>query len=208
MAVVRIKICGITRSQDARVAVSAGAWAVGFVFYPQSPRFINLNKARAIIKSLPPFIEPVGVFVNETEEKVKRIASFCSLRTLQFHGDESPSYCRFFKTKFKVIKAFRVADQCDIKTIQRYDVSAVLMDTYQPGRYGGTGIPFSWSLMKNLGHLEMPLIISGGLTSDNVKQALTKFEPFAVDVSSGVESSPGIKDRRKIENFINAVYVT
>jgi len=205
MAVVRIKICGITRQQDSQAAVSHGAWAVGFVFYPKSPRFLTPQKARLIIRSLPPFIEPVGVFVNESPGRVLRVASACSLRTLQFHGDESPTYCRRFKKDFKVIKAFRIADKIDLRQIQRYDVSAVLMDAYKDGLYGGTGSSFPWSLFKAIRRIEQPIILSGGLRISNIKQALARLKPFAVDVSSGVEQYPGIKDYRKIKKFIDAV---
>jgi len=205
MAVVRVKICGITRPQDARAAVICGAWAVGFIFYRKSPRFITPQKAKRIIRDLPPFITPVGVFVNTSPKEVRRVASICSLRTLQFHGDETPAYCRRFLKDCKVIKAFRLTDKIDLKRIQEYDVSAILMDTYKAGIYGGTGTSFPWSLFERMKRIKQPIILSGGLKLSNVRQAINKLQPFGVDISSGVEKSPGIKDHIKLKDFIRIV---
>ena len=205
MTKVRIKICGITRREDALAAVSFGAWALGFVFYRKSPRFITPAKAAQIIRSLPPFVTPVGVFVNESREKVRRIAEICSLRTLQFHGDESPAYCRRFVKDFRIIKAFRISGREDLKRIRGYDLSAVLLDSYHPSLYGGTGQTFVWPKAGVLKPLKKPVILSGGLNPGNVKRALKTVKPFAVDVSSSVEQAPGIKDYLKVKRFINAV---
>jgi phosphoribosylanthranilate isomerase len=202
---VRIKICGITNLEDARVAVQAGADALGFIFVSQSPRFIELNDATDIIHTLPPFVATVGVFVDASVETVRMFSEICGLDTLQFHGEESPSYCQRF-TDFKVIKAFRIQDADSLQQLPQYKscTSAWLLDSYVPGKPGGTGTCFNWDLAtqaKNLGH---PVILAGGLTPDNVSPAVQTVRPFGIDVSSGVESAPGRKDPQKIAQFIQA----
>jgi phosphoribosylanthranilate isomerase len=191
----RVKICGITNLEDALMAVELGADALGFIF-ADSPRRIDKEKAREIISKLPPFITTIGVFVNERREVVEEIANECGLDALQFHGEETPDYCRQFKRK--VIKAFKIRTKEDLEGLRYYDVSAYLLDS--PVR----GIPFDWDLLTGF-HSDKPVILAGGLNPDNVSSALSKFVPYAVDVSSGVEEYPGKKDREKIEKFMEVI---
>ncbi len=200
----KVKICGITNSEDALKAASLGAWAVGFIFYKKSARSIGAYKAAKIIDRLPPFVTPVGVFVNQKEGAVKEILSFCGIRTVQFHGDESPAFCQRFN-KFKVIKAFGVKKKIDISEVKKFDVDAFLFDTYQEGAPGGTGKTFNWSWMKGAKSLGRPVILSGGLNSANVNEAIEEVRPFAVDVASGVEQSPGKKSERSMKDFFAAL---
>ncbi|MDI6751652.1 MAG: phosphoribosylanthranilate isomerase [bacterium] len=195
--VVKVKICGITCKEDAEAAVNFGADAIGFVF-ADSPRRITSDKAREIISVLPPFIATVGIFVNEDEKEVRRIASFCGISILQFHGDETPSYCSKFP---RVIKAFRIKGREDIKRIREYKAETWLLDTYQEEKPGGTGVTFDWSVACDLAK-EKRIILSGGLTPENVASAIKIVSPYAVDVSSGVEEYPGKKDHKKLEEFI------
>lgn len=194
---VRVKICGITCKEDAEAAVRFQADAMGFVF-ADSPRKVTPVVAKDIISSLPPFIASVGVFVNENEKEVRRIANFCGLSILQFHGDETPSYCNKFS---RVIKAFRIKGREDIEKIREYKVSTWLLDTYCKGKPGGTGKTFDWSIASEFAK-EGRVILSGGLTPENVARAVRVVLPYAVDVSSGVEEYPGKKDHKKIEEFI------
>jgi len=198
---VRVKICGLTNLEDALFAARAGADALGFIFYPKSPRYITPKEARLITAKLPPFITTVGVFVDEEPDKVNKIAGEAGLGALQLHGNERPAYCAHMG--LSVIKALRVRGEEDIKSMASYDVSAFLLDTYKKGQIGGTGEVFDWDLaVKALESGNKPLILSGGLTPDNVASAVKKVGPYAVDVSSGVESRPGVKDRDKILAFI------
>ncbi|HIC91719.1 MAG TPA: phosphoribosylanthranilate isomerase [Syntrophaceae bacterium] len=199
----RVKICGITNIEDAKAAISLGVDALGFIF-AESPRKIEPDKARKIILNLPPIIGIVGVFVDEKEEIVKEIASHCGLNTLQFHGSETPEYCNLFP--HKIIKAFRIKDEMSLKEIPHYQrwADAFLLDTYKKGIRGGTGRTFDWKLAiksKKFG----PIILSGGLRPDNVKDAILEVRPYGVDVGSGVESLPGKKDYRLLEEFITQV---
>ena len=191
----RVKICGITNLEDALMAVELGADALGFIF-ADSPRRIDKGKAREIISKLPPFITTVGVFVNERKEVVEEIANECGLDALQFHGEETPDYCRHFKRK--VIKAFKIRTKEDLEGLRYYDVSAYLLDS--PVR----GTPFDWDLLIGF-HSDKPVILAGGLNPDNVSSALSKFVPYAVDVSSGVEEYPGKKDREKMIKFMEVI---
>jgi len=198
---VRVKICGITRAEDALIAVEVGADALGFIFYEESPRSITPSAARDIVAKLPPFIAKVGVFVNEEVSKVREIAAEVGLTTLQLHGEESPAYCE--EVGLSVIKALRVRGEEDIHNISSLNVAALLLDTYKKGQIGGTGEVFDWALaLKALGKSNRPIILSGGLTPDNVAEAVKRVRPYAVDVSSGVEKSPGIKDSGLVESFI------
>jgi len=197
---VRVKICGLTNLEDALFAARAGADALGFIFYPKSPRYITPKEARLITAKLPPFITTVGVFVDEGPEKVNEIASEACLGALQLHGNESPAYCAYMG--LSVIKALRVRGEEDIKSMASYDVSAFLLDTYKKGQIGGTGEVFDWDLAVKAKGGKKPIILSGGLTPENVAEAVKKVGPYAVDVSSGVEKSPGVKDRDKILAFI------
>ncbi len=198
----RIKVCGITNLDDALSAVDAGADALGFVFYSQSPRFIDPESAKEIIRILPPLVTSVGVFVNEHIEKVQEIVKYCFLDLLQFHGEESPEYCGWFSSR--VLKAFRIQNSIPLDEMKRYNVSGFLLDTYSKGLPGGTGVSFDWSLVRESGK-QKPLVLAGGLTPESVGEAIEKIRPYAVDVSSGVENSPGNKAPEKIRQFILAV---
>ncbi len=198
----RIKVCGITNLDDALSAVEAGADALGFVFYSQSPRSIDSESAREIVRILPPLVTSVGVFVNEQIEKVQEIAKYCFLDLLQFHGEESPEYCEWFSGR--VVKAFRVQDSIPMAEMKRYDVSGFLLDTYSKDLHGGTGVSFDWSLVRE-SVMQKPVVLAGGLTPESVGEAIEKVHPYAVDVSSGVESSLGCKAPEKIRQFVRAV---
>nr|HID59414.1 phosphoribosylanthranilate isomerase [Desulfobacterales bacterium] len=199
----RIKICGITRKIDAQFAVSLGVDALGFIFAP-SPRQISATKARDIIRSIPPFVAAVGVFVDEDLETVREVACYCGLDWVQLHGRETPGYCS--SVGFKVLKAIRVMDKQSISAMAKYKevVNGFVLDTYVKGMSGGTGRIFDWKIAgeaKRFG----PIILSGGLTPENVETAIFKVKPYGVDVSSGVESSPGIKDDKKMRLFVERV---
>lgn len=199
---VKVKICGITTLDDALMAVEAGADALGFVFYDKSPRFINPVRAAGIISRLPPFIQTIGLFVNEDTEQVNWTADFCGLDLVQLHGDESPEDC--LEVKRRVIKAFRIQKIVSISPLEKYQdyqVSGYLLDAWSPDAYGGTGRTFNWELAaaaKQFG----PVILAGGLTPENVAEAIRVVNPYGVDVSSGVESAPGRKDLEKVREFI------
>ncbi len=203
MAQVKVKICGITNSEDAQLAVSFGAWALGFIFYKKSSRAVSPTKVRNIIRELPPFVEPVGVFVNLKEGAVKQIADFCGIKTLQFHGDETPDYFRRFRN-YKVIKAFRVKENFDISNVSSFPVSAYLFDTYQENEFGGTGTTFNWEKITGK-KFAKPVILSGGLNPQNIKDAIQVVQPYAVDVSSGVEKTPGKKSFGLLTEFFEAI---
>lgn len=196
----RIKICGITRQADAQFAASLGVDAVGFVL-AESPRRMEPHMARQISLSLPPFVRTVGVFVDEDPELVRRIATFCGFDWVQLHGNESPEYC--YALDFKLLKAIRVKDRQSIETMAAYKdcVAGFVLDTYVKGQHGGTGKTFDWTLAKEAKQYG-PVILSGGLTPEDVRQAIRLVSPHGVDVSSGVESAPGIKDHEKIRRFV------
>jgi len=196
---VKVKICGITTVDDARAAVNAGADAIGLVFAP-SPRRISPERAREIVNSLPPFVLTVGVCVNESPERVREIISLCGMHYIQFHGDEPPEVCNAFgKT---AIKAVRMRDADSLRGMERYRVAALLLDSYVKGTRGGTAETFPWAHAAEAHALGMPIILSGGLNAQNVVEAVKAVRPFAVDVSSGVESEPGKKDHRLMAQFI------
>ncbi len=199
---VRIKICGITNAEDAAKAVYYGAWAVGFIFSKKSPRYISPSRARKLIEALPPFVTPVGVFVDQSERAVRDICKFTRIQTIQFHGEEKAVYCKRF-SDFKVIKAFRIGAFFPADEIKKFKVDAYLFDTYEKDVQGGTGKIFNWDLLKQH-KIEKPVILSGGLNAQNVQEALDVTSPFAIDVSSGVEKSPGIKNPRLIRAFFDA----
>lgn len=203
MSAVRSKICGITRIEDALAAVEAGADAIGFVFYAKSPRAVSVQQARAIIQGLPPFVTTVGLFVNASRCELGEILDAVPLDLLQFHGDEVVADCEGWHRPY--IKALRVKAGDDIAAaVDAYpSASGVLLDTYVEGVPGGTGEAFDWSLIPQT--LSKPLILAGGLTPENVADAVARVKPYAVDVSGGVEASKGIKDHAKIRAFINAV---
>jgi phosphoribosylanthranilate isomerase len=195
----KVKICGITNIEDALQAVQAGADALGFVFFEKSPRFVEPEGAAAIIAGLPPLVQVVGLFVNAPLDLVNTTADRCGLDLVQLHGEESPSYCD--SVRRRVMKAFRVRGMESLTTMADYRVAGYLLDAYSPHSYGGTGERFDWDCAVSAkGH--GPIILAGGLDPDNVAAAVAKVAPFAVDVSSGVESSPGHKDPEKVTNFI------
>ena len=201
---VRVKICGITRSEDASLAVELGADALGFIFAP-SPRRVSPEKARRIIASLPPFVKTVGVFVNEDRERIRDTMDFCGLDMAQLHGDESPEICR--KLMPRVIKAFRVKEEADFSAVSRYEgqVRALLLDTYVKGTKGGTGKTFDWTLAARAGQFGMPVILSGGLKPENIRHAVFRAKPHAVDVNSGVEAEPGKKDLNLMRHLMETI---
>ena len=199
---IKVKICGTTSLKDAFLAVESGADAIGFIFYKMSPRNISQKEAKEIILQLPPFVETVGVFVNETSDKINRIAEQCKLNSIQLHGEESPALCR--RVKRKVIKAFRVKNADSLKSIASYDVSGFLLDSYNDGSKGGTGQVFDWNLALRV-KKQGPVILAGGLNPYNVFTAIHRVKPYGVDVCSGVENSPGIKDHEKVRAFIKSV---
>ncbi|NWL75627.1 phosphoribosylanthranilate isomerase [Pseudomonas taiwanensis] len=200
MSAVRIKICGITRIEDALAAVAAGADAIGFVFYAKSPRAVTPAQAGAIIAALPPFVTTVGLFVDMPRAELTQLLEVVPLDLLQFHGDESPADCGGYGRPY--IKALRVKPGDDVAAaIACYpEASGVLLDTYVAGTPGGTGEAFDWSLVPR--NAAKPVILAGGLTPENVGDAVRQVRPYAVDVSGGVEASKGIKDAAKIQAFI------
>ena len=200
MMAVRIKICGITNPGDATISAELGADTLGFIFYGESPRYITPQKAREIIRTLPPFVSTVGVFVNETENIVLKTAELCNLHEVQLSGDEPPDFLN--GAPFKVIRAVRVKDRRSFESIRLYPKgTSFLLDTFRPGSYGGTGETFDWEMIRGYTD-DYRIIIAGGLVPENVGDVIKRFRPFGVDVSSGVESSPGRKDPKKIRDFI------
>ena len=199
----RIKICGITRVEDARAAVESGADAIGLVFYAPSPRNVDLGQARAIVAAMPPFVTIVGLFVDPLRDQVEAVLRHCSLNLLQFRGDEAPDFCSGFGLPY--IKAARVRAGVDLVQYLSPYVSAQgwLLDAYHEQLHGGTGGTFDWKLIPR--DLARPIILSGGLTPSNVAAAVRQVRPWAVDVSSGVEASKGVKDAAKIAAFIAGV---
>jgi phosphoribosylanthranilate isomerase len=199
----RVKICGITNLADAQAAVGAGADALGFNFYEPSPRHLTVPAAAGISKQLPPFVMRVGVFVNAPEELVTRAIGECGLAMLQFHGDEPPEFCTQFG--LMSMKAFRLRDAETLKELPKYPTEAWLLDAWSPEARGGTGEKFNWDLAVEARKFGRPVFLAGGLTPENVAAAVRQVRPFGVDVASGVESSPGKKDRTKVKAFIKAV---
>jgi phosphoribosylanthranilate isomerase len=198
----RVKICGITNLADAQAAVEAGADALGFNFYEKSPRCISLKIAGEISKQLPPFVMRVGVFVDAKPDFVLRAISEAGLTMLQFHGDEPPEFCAQFG--LMSMKAFRIRDESSLMELPKYSTDAYLLDAFSSTTLGGTGEKFNWDLAVEAQKFGKPLFLAGGLTPENVAEAVRKVQPFGVDVSSGVESAPGKKDHAKVKTFIEA----
>lgn len=203
MSVVRSKICGITRIEDALIAAEAGADAIGLVFYAKSPRAVSIQQARDIVATLPAFVTAVGLFVNASREELSDVLAGVALDLLQFHGDETPAECECYQRPY--IKALRVKPGDDIAQLAAPYAKArgILLDTYVPGIPGGTGAAFDWSLVPS--DLPQPVILAGGLSAANVQAAIEQVRPYAVDVSGGVEAGKGIKDAAKIRAFMRAV---
>lgn len=203
----KIKICGITNKEDALWAINLKVDALGFIF-AASPRRVEAEIVQEIVELLPPFTSSTGVFVDEDRKKVKEIAECCCLTTLQFHGEESPSYCEGFKQK--VVKALRIENKDILKKAAQYQdkVDAYLLDTYSPFKYGGTGKTFDWRIAKEIKNFGLPIILSGGLNPENIREAIGEVKPYAVDVSSGIEEKPGKKNLEKLINFVRIVRKT
>ncbi|RMG38039.1 MAG: phosphoribosylanthranilate isomerase [Gammaproteobacteria bacterium] len=199
----RVKICGITRPEDAEAAVHAGADAIGLVFYPPSPRHVELAQAVEIARGLPPFVTTVGLFVNADAETIAEVVAEVGIDLIQFHGNECPDYCASHGRPW--IRALRMKDDIDLEAEAGRFAAArgILLDAYRPGVPGGTGETFDWSRIPPA--LAHRIVLAGGLNPDNVEQAVRQVRPFAVDVSGGVESEPGIKDADRIARFMAAV---
>jgi phosphoribosylanthranilate isomerase len=196
---IKIKICGITNLDDALAAAAFGADALGFNFFKKSPRYVEPGKAAEIISQLPPIIMPIGIFVNEREEKIRELQALTCIQTVQLHGDESPEFCQRFGAR--VIKAFQVKDKESIKHMAQYHVGAFLLDSYRDDQRGGTGTTFDWHLAvvaKTFGRV----ILAGGLTPENVAEAVKLVQPYGLDVAGGVEREKGVKDHAKLKKFI------
>jgi phosphoribosylanthranilate isomerase len=201
---VRVKICGITNLDDARAAVEAGADALGFNFYPRSPRYIEPEEARAIIERLPPFVVPVGVFVNADLDGIAHVVAHARLAVVQLHGDEPPAFCEQVATRWRVIKAVRVGPDFRPQDLVGSPAHAILLDVACPGIYGGTGKSFDWAIAQRAAHYAPTLILAGGLSPENVAEAIRCVRPYAVDVCTGVEVSPGKKDPERMRAFVAA----
>lgn len=202
---VKIKICGITNAEDAAMAVSAGADALGFVLYGKSPRFAEPNVVRDIVASLPPFVLPIGVFVNEEASVVRKLVDECGLALAQLHGDETAAYCE--KLGRPVLKAVRLKDRGTLLALAEFqgraNVRGFLLDAFSDQAYGGTGRTVDWTLAEEAAR-SVPILLAGGLTASNVSDAIQRVRPYGVDVSSGVEARPGKKDPVKVKAFIEA----
>ena len=194
-----MKICGITNLEDARHAAACGADALGFVFYPGSPRFVAPDQARRIVAELPPIVTTVGLFVNEPPARIREMVEFCGLNTVQLHGEEEPDQCIY--PPCRVIKAFRLKQGMDDSVFSAYQVSALLLDAYVPDKLGGTGQRCDWDRAAEVASRHR-VILAGGLNPENVAEAVRQVHPYGVDVSSGVESKPGQKNPEKVAMFI------
>jgi len=199
---VKVKICGITNEADGMAAAEAGADVLGFVFYEPSSRYVSVAAAARIIRALPPLTIKAGVFVNAPEELVQRAIAECGLNLLQFHGEESPEACLEFG--LMSIKALRIQDRTSLEALALYPTDAWLLDAYSPNQVGGTGEKFNWELAVEARGLGRPIFLAGGLTPENVADAVRLVRPYAVDVSTGVEKAPGRKDHAKVRAFIQA----
>ncbi len=198
----KVKICGNTNTNDVNLAIQLGADFIGFIFV-KSKRQVTVESVKSIIRSVPPFSNYVGVFVNQPKAEVEKIAAAAKLKWLQFHGEETSRYCQYFSGKgFSVIKTFHIKDSLSLKRIDEYDVDAFLFDTFSSGGSGGTGKVFDWTLIHEKPYVHDKLFLAGGLSVDNIQNAIQKIRPYAVDVASGVEKSPGIKDPQLLEEFI------
>ena len=196
---IKVKICGITNKEDALYAAGCGADALGFIFYEKSPRYIEPDNAKTIIAALPPFVTTVGVFVNKDFNDIRDITLLTGVTVVQLHGDESPSYCNLVEGK--LIKAIRVKNDSSIEGLKKYDVDAFLLDSFDKNSFGGSGLTFDWKLAEKAKQYGK-IILAGGLTPDNVEEAVKKVAPYGVDVNSGVEKKPGIKNKNKVKEFI------
>ncbi len=205
----RIKMCGITRMKDMEAGVDAGLDAMGFIFYEKSPRNVKPDFVRSVVARMPPFIDCVGVFVDRDRQELEELVEYCGLSHAQLHGNENPKYCERverFASPCRVVKAFRVSGESKASDFSPYDDVAhgYLLDTYVKGNAGGTGARFDWGIIDGLS-LQRPMILAGGLSPENVVEGIQSVAPFAVDVNSGVEIEPGIKDHVKLAEFVRKV---
>ena len=200
-----VKICGITSVKDAQLAIKNGASAIGLIFYKPSPRNVSMEIAKEIVESVNGCVPIIGVFVDEDVAVINSILGLVNLDILQLHGRENPQYCQQFK--LPIVKVFRVDSSFDVSILNLFNVSAFLFDTYQKGLPGGTGDSFDWKLVSNL-KIETPIILSGGLTSNNIMSGIEVVNPSAVDVNSGVENCPGEKDAIKLERLFSKINLT
>ncbi len=198
----KVKICGITNAVDAGVAVQVGADLVGLVFYDKSPRCVTIEAATSIVQAIPAAVLRVGLFVNPDPRQVAEAITRCGLQWLQFHGEESAEFCRQFQ--LPTMKAFRMRGPETLRTLRQYDTDAWLLDAHVEGQFGGTGQTFDWGLAARAAQLGTPVFLAGGLTPDNVAEAVRTVRPYGVDVSGGVEAAPGRKDPAKVRAFITA----
>ena len=202
MLIVKVKICGITNYQDAAAAIDMGADLLGFNFYPKSPRYIAPAKALELINKLPGFIDIAGVFVNESIEKIYETKNLCQLDWVQLHGDESPEFCKeFLSHNVKTMKAIRVKDQADIQKAENYFTDAILLDAFDPEKYGGTGIAFDWNIV---GHIDKRVFLAGGINPNNVVEAV-ELGVYGIDICSGIEAEPGRKDHKKMKKLFENI---
>lgn len=202
MMITKVKICGITNYDDAVAAMDMGADLLGFNFYPKSPRYVEPAKAAEIIKRLPAFIDVSGVFVNSTLEEIREIAALCQLDWIQLHGDETTDFCKWLAyDSVKTMKALRVKDVADLQRVDNYFTDAVLLDTYNAERYGGTGLTFDWNI---IGHIAKRVFLAGGITPENAAAAVG-LGVYGIDVCSGVESEPGKKDHTKMKALFDSI---
>jgi phosphoribosylanthranilate isomerase len=203
----KVKICGITNLEDALLSAKFGADALGFNFYEKSPRYIMPETAREISEQLPKEILKVGVFVNENLDKIIEIAEIAKLNAIQLHGKETPKFARELKAKtnLEIIKAFRVSPEFQPEDVLQYETDAVLLDAYSPKEHGGTGETFDWEIAKKVQKIFPKMYLAGGLSAENVRQAVLKIEPFAVDACSMLEREKGLKDSSKVEEFFSSI---
>jgi len=202
MLIVKVKICGITNGKDAAAAIDMGADLLGFNFYPESPRYITPQKAAEIINKLPAFTDIVGVFVNAPLKQIKETINLCQLNWVQLHGDESPKFCNsFLSLNVKTMKALRVKEDKDIRQAEDYFTDAILLDAYNPKKYGGTGLTFDWNI---IGHIGKRIFLAGGINPDNAAAAI-ELGVYGIDVCSGIESEPGKKDHKKMKKLFDNI---
>jgi len=202
MLITKVKICGITNYDDAVAAMDMGADLLGFNFYPKSPRFLTKEKAADIIDKLPGFIDTAGIFVNASIDEIHETSSFCNLDWVQLHGDENPDFCRsLLSHNVKTMKAIRVKDEKDIEKADGFFTDAILLDAFNPDKYGGTGLTFDWNI---IGHMGKRVFLAGGINPDNAARAV-ELGVYGIDVCSGVESEPGKKDHNKMRKLFENI---
>jgi phosphoribosylanthranilate isomerase len=202
MIAVKVKICGITDYEDAIAAADMGADMLGFNFYPKSPRYLTPDEAAKIIDRLPGFVDVVGLFVNDPFERIEQVIDQCGLDWIQFHGDETPEFTEQFNTfNVRTIKAIRVKDKNDIKLAEQYYTDVILLDAFDPKKYGGTGLSFDWNI---IGNVTKRVFLAGGITADNVTKAVD-LGIYGIDVCSGIESKPGKKDHAKMQKLFDKI---